>query len=419
MLVATYYIFKDIEGMTGNLKNKVSFQPFYAREEIHKGNVKEHELLYCNLPKMFLNELQEVFRNHFNQWRREELLPFLIASDPPIATAYARWLLHLPIPNEVVSSSYNNKELYLPAFIAFSTEQVPHTTASQCYIYKNYKPAIEKIAHDAQLFEERSEDMFLLQQYVKETILPLPSNTQLVESKIKDITHCKKTGRSEATTTYITQIRSQLIQKVTKKTVVDPNYINRKKRSNDSIDYLPGRHWNKNLIDESLKFFPEVMDDDEYEIAANTLDKSMHFKEERTKDEYTTIINCSDKRRRNNSELTTASTSWTLTPFLLGYHTFRRALNKLKPMYRMELVCRGVLQWVQSKDKPITELMKLVKEHEHPILSKKEESDMTDEEVARFKAFKPTYLTSSEWEADQIDSTLATHFPSDGSQPII
>ena len=67
-------------------------------------------------------------------------------------------------------------------------------------------------------------DVCELRTFMKETILPQPSKTQGVESKTKDVSLCKTVNRSEITTTYFHNIRSQLIHDVTAKTNKDPEY---------------------------------------------------------------------------------------------------------------------------------------------------------------------------------------------------
>ena len=60
-----------------------------------------------------------------------------------------------------------------------------------------HNDAIEKVAASAQIFDSIDNDVASLRLCMQQSWLPLASSTQLVESKVKDSSTFKVTGRSE------------------------------------------------------------------------------------------------------------------------------------------------------------------------------------------------------------------------------
>ena len=83
---------------------------------------------------------------------------------------------------------------------------------------------------------------------MKHWMLLLASNTQGVEARIKDVTLRNSTGRSKSTVSNIGLLRSVILNEVTEKTMKDPSYINRPRKNESSKDYLPGKHYNNNIL---------------------------------------------------------------------------------------------------------------------------------------------------------------------------
>ena len=77
---------------------------------------------------------------------------------------------------------------------------------------------------------------------MKEVWLIFLSNTQRVQSRIKDIKYCKSTGREEVFTKYLALISSVLVSSNSKVARIDSKYINRKIKilivKNSYLDYI-------------------------------------------------------------------------------------------------------------------------------------------------------------------------------------
>ena len=80
-------------------------------------------------------------------------------------------------------------------------------------------------------------------------MLPLASNTQGVEAQIKDVSIWKSTGKSKQNIINIGSIRSVILNNVTKKMKIDPEYINQKQNKlGVRKEYLPGQYFNTNIL---------------------------------------------------------------------------------------------------------------------------------------------------------------------------
>ena len=53
------------------------------------------------------------------------------------------------------------------------------------------------MAKSAEFFDSEDVDILTLKKYILESWLPLPSATQLIESKVKDITYFSSTGKDK------------------------------------------------------------------------------------------------------------------------------------------------------------------------------------------------------------------------------
>lgn len=155
----------------------------------------------------------------------------MIALDPPFATLFTRHLFNLPICESTEKTSFSPACVHIPSLHSFAVNNSDMESLKKEEIFKHHHIVLVKLAVGAHLFDnhQAGTDLYRLQVHVKSYILSISSNTQHVESKIKDVSLCKTTGRSEITTSCLHNTRSQLISDITKKTVSDVEYINRKK----------------------------------------------------------------------------------------------------------------------------------------------------------------------------------------------
>ena len=130
------------------------------------------------------------------------------ALEPVFDTAFTRTLFGLWVDNKTVKTIFFKAKIYLPTFVTFLFTNADIPILKESEIYKKHYIGLLKIAKGSYLFDNSSSDsdILSLRNYCKATFLPQASNTQGVEAKIKDVSLCKKTWRSEITITYFHNI---------------------------------------------------------------------------------------------------------------------------------------------------------------------------------------------------------------------
>jgi len=98
--------------------------------------------------------------------------------------------------------------------------------------------------------------------------------------------------------------------------------------------------------------------------------------------------------------------SITWVPLLVGKVSFGRYSNKFILLLHHELDAKDVLLMKDSDSIGVCLLLSKLKESEHPLLSKKNESEMNDEEKRKVRYFYLKFLTTEDWSNDKIDETL-------------
>ena len=215
-------------------------------------------LLHENLPKKTIKEIVTVFENHFKQWHADASLMCVVAGDPPFATMACKCLFNLPMNNDSVKTTFCTSSADLLPMCAFLFQKSNMDSLKQNTMFKEHIIALLKVATCTHLFEPEQNDAeaLSLERCLKCHALPILSNAQHIESKIKDVSLCKTVGRSELTTTYLHSTRSQLTNDVSEATRIDEEHINRKKKSaKEDVNYLPGKHFNKNMLIHCESYF--------------------------------------------------------------------------------------------------------------------------------------------------------------------
>jgi len=140
----------------------------------------------------------------------------------------------------------------------------------------------------------------LFSKFVKQYILPLASNTQGVEARIKDVSFWKTTGKSESIIINISTLRSGAVKDVTKRTRKDPKYTSREKNDEKNKNYLPGKTYNANMLKHAFTFYPEKgkIDQEELTYIKDLLDKKNNFSSRKISRTVTAFNEAARKRGR-------------------------------------------------------------------------------------------------------------------------
>lgn len=200
------------------------FEKFFNRKNAHVNDPISTRLIFENLPKLVLDECMAVFNKHFRQWLSSDSLWCLIAGEKAIATTFSRYLFNLPIDLSPIELKFAKRTIDPLRFTSFAFNDVDLPAMKQNEIFRKCDAGFLKVANGTCLFDNNSNtdsDFLPLQMHAKSMIVPIPANTQYVESKIKDVSLCHTNGRSETTIACVRNIRSQLIQQISAATKAD------------------------------------------------------------------------------------------------------------------------------------------------------------------------------------------------------
>jgi len=177
----------------------------------------------------------------------------------------------------------------------------------------------------------------LFRDHVKRSWLPLASNTQGVEARIKDVSLRKSTRKHEYTVTNLGTVRSVAVSEVTKKTWRDPDFINCPRKSVNRKEYLPGKVYNKNILNHATTFYTDKnnLNIDDLSYMNNLLKRNNQYSEVRVMEAVEKFKNAKESRRRSIAP--SADITVTRSPLMLGKVPFGCPTNKYIPLYQAEL----------------------------------------------------------------------------------
>ena len=115
------------------------------------------------------------------------------------------------------------------------------------------------------------------------------------------------------------------------------------------------------------------------------------------------------KTKNRNIRNVSSENGITWAPLLLGYVRFGKPNKRLLPLYKTELLVRGINISLHS-NLTITKAISLLKEWEYPDCNKK---DLSDFEKEKYKFFYSKVLTALDWHEDNIEDTLRKYYPQD------
>ena len=240
---------------------KYEFLPFFQRRNLH---APEEQLMLCtNLPKLFFAEAKIMMDKHFKQWICPKNLQLLLASEPKVSIAFCFWLEGKNIEDEVITCVFNNKTINLPAFISFCTNNIDPNDIKNYYFCTSNADDIKKVAEgkDWHANEEVSE----LKMHMLATYIPLIAHAQSIEAAVKDMAACLAIGRDELTVSAIATLRSAFCTMTKEHVDYDADFLNRKRTNEDANACYPGKIFNKNILNSVRSFFPDPIDENEYD----------------------------------------------------------------------------------------------------------------------------------------------------------
>lgn len=158
----------------------------------------------------------ETFTNnatkHFNAWVSTQNITCAIGGEPPLASAFAKWILDDTLPNEnleFTSTTHNNFTFHTRDYLLFIAK---HNTRTDITGMKwVHCVALEEMANGLSLWDDTtSVAIALFCRFVKSQVLAFMSSTHWIEFLIKETSLAATTGRDEGMGSAIVMIRSVL-----------------------------------------------------------------------------------------------------------------------------------------------------------------------------------------------------------------
>lgn len=183
----------------------------------------------------------------------------------------------------------------------------------------------------------------------------------------------------------------------------DPEFLERKKKSLKSKEFLPGKCYQKNKIKHSCTFYKKRSwgDKKDIELYMNLLKKENQFSTCQILTAVKTFKNAKIRRRCNINPSPDNVIIW--TPLLIGKVAFGRPKNQFIPLYKAKLMMRGVYTILEMEKMNATTLVRAIKTNEHPGWDLQSPNTITDTEKENLRFFMPQYLTANEWSPDEIE----------------
>ena len=119
--LCTFIMHKHLQSTSQLWSTDESFKTFNNHKPSHAG--VEHDVLFVNLPKAFLDDVCYMFAKHFvRKWASTKLLHLTLASIPKVSRAFAWYTLNKPVENEIVKCNLYKDKKHLPLFTQFITK---------------------------------------------------------------------------------------------------------------------------------------------------------------------------------------------------------------------------------------------------------------------------------------------------------
>ena len=166
----------------------------------------EHFLAVCNeytkedFARLYFERVIEIHTKHFKQWQTKYLHLCLAGNGIP-AKLFANWILKRDTSQDI-PQNYNSEKhitkIATSSLLEFLTRGHNVDDNRQQEYLILHEPAIIEIVKSNGLWsDEVSEAMTKLQAYMKKEWLIVPSNTQRVETWVKNTNECTETGKDQ------------------------------------------------------------------------------------------------------------------------------------------------------------------------------------------------------------------------------
>ena len=107
-------------------------------------------------------------------------------------------------------------------------------------LFTLHEKGTKKITNGEELFEPLHLDIKALKSCIQESLLPLPSATQLTESKVKDVAFCESTSHSASSASNLAMVRSSIVPNAVNAVKNDDGFKNIQRRNDKAREHVCG-----------------------------------------------------------------------------------------------------------------------------------------------------------------------------------
>lgn len=187
--------------------------PENTREENEGNGETLFEDVCRRQAQIFVKKAHDQFMKHFPRWSNQ-LIFFGVASEKETANVVADYLLGNDLDytkDKVYESTVHNRAIELGEFADYldktgQAESLEDVQKSSYFV--THRNGIKKLSEGEDLWNSGVKEVNELQTFVKQAVLPTPSNTQFVELFVKEAGHVSAKNRSESLRSIFAIIRA-------------------------------------------------------------------------------------------------------------------------------------------------------------------------------------------------------------------
>ena len=392
MTVRAFLMNNDLQKLKSTWSMQDHFRKFNERKTTHNAWQKLH--LHDVSPARFFEDVEAMFQKHFAmQWCSDKLIKLTLASVHPVSVAFARWSLNKPVSDTPTLSPMHDATIKPSCFMMHIAKNASSENIKSEHFFDTHMSAIEEIPEGENLFTSSDPAAISFRKCIEINWLPLALTTQLVESKVKDASFVKTTGKEEANASMMAVMRSVITPQATATAKSSDAFENRTGTNENAKDHAGGNVKNEAVLtcnDDRMKELDD-MSHGELNHCRKVLNIHEHCRNHRHKETLSKFMANKDKNENENEAV--KKTGVNHAPLLLGMVQIGAIHDAQRELMIEELYLRNII--VDTKE-TTTNLKDQLLQNECP--------GCTD--CKSKKKFKPKLLSSADWSKDMLTDAL-------------
>ena len=262
MPVRYYIMVRDLEELEEKWTSLPEYQDYlsivgslpestYVKKELKEG--------MRQFGSFFLKIAKEKLEKSFEQWRCRNL-EVMLGGETKTAQGFACWLVGKDIAEEEEYwSEIHKSTIHIKKMVEFLTGKTTVKKMTRKSFFQNYSRAIIELANGGNIFQgPLTKGMSILKRHVMEKYYPLPSNTQFVESGVKEAKICHSTNRNDMMRSMYAFIRSKTVRQGISDAVEERDQNQEKMRGNRYVSAGKKNERKRKMEDGTLQNVEEI-----------------------------------------------------------------------------------------------------------------------------------------------------------------